>query len=506
MEDTELETALQSIFKLKSFRDDQLKAIKSILNNNDTIVIKATGGGKSLIYQFPSVISEGTSIILSPLIALMGDQVSSLSSKGISAGVYNSTMTPMAKKASLADLQAGKYKLFYCSPETFITLSDRDAFSSLNISMVVLDEAHCLSQWGNDFRTDYLRLKPYIAKLKQSVPKKEGRIPTVALTATATPDVICDIKNLLFDDTDNIKIFRSSANRHNLNYYRHIFSTQHGKLSFLVEKLNEYKKYKKPSIIYCATRKQAEELSKNLHEYKFTGCYYHAGLPVKSRQEAQQKFMSNSVDFLCATKAFGLGIDKPDTRVVMHYNIPDSIESYVQEAGRAGRDGEDADCHLLFAPEDIDVQNYFIKEKYLTLEQLESVLALIKEPKSLDDILSSSKFNQNGLNHALYFLEKHGLAQNVNYKWQAATQGNITCEIKAAYSCNIKELKAKDESKLKEMKRYATDSKCAKNIILEYFGQPELSSCNKEDNCNCESLKAMSLKLLANMGLKKIFS
>lgn len=502
--DTELEQKLKEIFKLSSFRDDQLKAIKSILNNNDTVVIKATGGGKSLIYQFPSVVKDGTSVILSPLIALMGDQVSSLTSRGISAGMYNSMMTPMAKKASLQELKAGKYKLFYCSPETFISLLDRDMFSGVDISMVVLDEAHCLSQWGNDFRTDYLRLKPYIARLKQGI-KTDSYIPTVALTATATPDVINDIKGLLFENTDNIKMFRSSANRPNLNYHRHIFSTQHGKLGFLLEKLREYKKYRKPTIIYCATRKQAEELSKTLTENKFKGCVYHAGLPTKLRQEAQQIFMDNAIDFLCATKAFGLGIDKPDTRVVMHYNIPDSIESYVQEAGRAGRDGEAADCHLLFAPEDIDVQHYFIKEKYLTAAQLETVLTAISEPKCLDDLVSATRFNQNGINHALYFLEKHGLAQAVNYKWQKI-DGTLTSEIKNLYNQNIKELKAKDEFKLSGMKKYATDSECAKNIILEYFGQPRMPACADEDSCNCAMLKLDSVKVAINNGLKKIFS
>jgi len=349
--------ALEQYFGFTNFKGTQEKAIDALLSGRDTFVIMPTGGGKSLCYQLPALMLPGCAIVVSPLIALMKNQVDLV--RGYSendevAHFLNSSLNKGQIKEVKADLLSGKTKLLYVAPETLTKQENLDFFSDLNVSFFAVDEAHCISEWGHDFRPEYRRLKEMMEEINPSV-------PIVALTATATPKVQTDIvKNLALRDPE---VLISSFNRANLYYEVQPKVKKEVTVKSIVRYISGHKG--KSGIIYTLNRKTTEELADLLKANKIKAVAYHAGLDQKLRADRQDQFLNEEVQVIVATIAFGMGIDKPDIRFVIHYNIPKSIENYYQETGRAGRDGLEGNCILYYSHKDVSKLEHFLRDKPL---------------------------------------------------------------------------------------------------------------------------------------------
>ena len=354
----DLIAALEQYFGFSEFKGTQEQAIVSLLSGRDTFVIMPTGGGKSLCYQLPAMMLEGCAIVVSPLIALMKNQVDLV--RGYSehdevAHFLNSSLNKGQVKVVKEDLLSGKTKLLYVAPETLTKQENLDFFSDLNVSFFAVDEAHCISEWGHDFRPEYRRLKEMMDEIKSSA-------PIIALTATATPKVQSDIvKNLALR---NPEILISSFNRDNLYYEVQPKIKKDQTVKSIVKYITKHKK--KSGIIYTLNRKTTEELADLLKANNIKAVAYHAGLDQKLRADRQDQFLNEDVQVIVATIAFGMGIDKPDIRFVIHYNIPKSIENYYQETGRAGRDGLEGNCILYYSQKDVSKLEHFLRDKPLS--------------------------------------------------------------------------------------------------------------------------------------------
>lgn len=341
-----MKTILKKHFGYEEFRPLQEEIIGLILAGRDCVVLMPTGGGKSLCFQLPALMMEGVAVVVSPLISLMKDQVDALRANGIEADFINSTLSQNEISDVIDKANTGKSKILYVAPERFAVFGFENFLRGLKISLIAVDEAHCISEWGHDFRPDYRNLK----LLRSKFPA----IPLIALTATATEKVRDDIIKQL--DLKNHKIFISSFNRPNLSY--EVLPKKDSLKSILVLLEN----YRNESvIIYCFSRNDTETMVANLNEYGFKARAYHAGLDANKRKDNQEKFIRDEINIMVATIAFGMGIDKPDVRLVIHHSLPKSIEGYYQETGRAGRDGLSARCVLFFSYADKFKHDYFIR-------------------------------------------------------------------------------------------------------------------------------------------------
>ncbi|MDC6367491.1 MULTISPECIES: RecQ family ATP-dependent DNA helicase [Flavobacteriaceae] len=361
---TDLHSSLKKHFGFSKFKGLQEKVIQNILSNKDTFVIMPTGGGKSLCYQLPAIMKEGTAIVVSPLIALMKNQVDAI--RGISeqngiAHVLNSSLTKTEVKQVKEDMVNGNTKLLYVAPESLTKDENIEFLRSVPLSFVAVDEAHCISEWGHDFRPEYRNLKGIIARLGDN-------IPIIGLTATATVKVQEDIiKNLGMTDA---KVFKASFNRPNL-FYEVRPKTQNVDADIIrFVKQNQGKS----GIIYCLSRKRVEELAQVLQVNGISAVPYHAGFDAKTRSKYQDMFLMEDVDVVVATIAFGMGIDKPDVRFVIHHDIPKSIESYYQETGRAGRDGGEGHCLAFYAYKDVEKLEKFMSGKPVAEQEIGNAL------------------------------------------------------------------------------------------------------------------------------------
>jgi len=364
VESITLSTALQKFFGFSKFKGDQEQIITSVLEGRDTFVIMPTGGGKSLCYQLPALISEGTAIIVSPLIALMKNQVDAIRNYGSEDGIahfLNSSLTKAEILKVKGDIASGKTKLLYVAPES-LTKEDNVTFlRDIQISFFAIDEAHCISEWGHDFRPEYRRLRAIFEEI--------GKVPIIALTATATPKVQQDIlKNLGMQAAD---IYKSSFNRPNLYY------EVRPKVNVAREIIKYVKKNTgKSGIIYCLSRKKVEELAETLQVNGIKAKPYHAGLDANTRAQTQDQFLMEDIDVIVATIAFGMGIDKPDVRFVIHHDIPKSLEGYYQETGRSGRDGGEGNCLTFYSYDDILKLEKFMKGKPVAEQEIGKQLLL----------------------------------------------------------------------------------------------------------------------------------
>jgi len=362
----DLKQALKEYFGFEKFKSTQEQIVQSVLDGKDTFVIMPTGGGKSLCYQLPAILSEGTAIIISPLIALMKNQVDSIRSYSNNHDIANFLNSSLNKGQMTEVKQAirdGKTKMLFIAPETLTKDENIEFFKNSNISFVAVDEAHCISEWGHDFRPEYRRIKEMIHGINKD-------IPVIALTATATPKVQTDIvKNL---DMDEPNIFVSSFNRDNLYYEVRPKRTKEQTATEIVKFVKTFPG--KSGIIYVQARKTTEEIAKILNVNGINAAAYHAGLDAKTRTRVQDGFLMEDVDVIVATIAFGMGIDKPDVRFVIHYDIPKSIENYYQETGRGGRDGILGKCLAFYSYKDINKLEKFLRDKPVAERELSAQL------------------------------------------------------------------------------------------------------------------------------------
>jgi ATP-dependent DNA helicase RecQ len=356
--ETSLTQCLEKFFGFDSFKGQQEAIITSLMEGKDTFVIMPTGGGKSLCYQLPALVSEGTAIVISPLIALMKNQVDALRNFGNEDGIahfLNSSLTKVEIAKVKKDITDGKTKLLYVAPESLTKEANVQFFKEIKISFFAIDEAHCISEWGHDFRPEYRRLRPIIEEI--------GKVPIIALTATATPKVQQDIQKNLGMTSANL--YKSSFNRANLFY--EVRPKQNA-----IKEIIKYIKgqHGKSGIVYCLSRKKVDELAETLRVNGIKALPYHAGLEAKERAKTQDMFLMEDIDVIVATIAFGMGIDKPDVRFVIHHDIPKSLEGYYQETGRGGRDGGEGNCVTFYSHEDIVKLEKFMKGKPVAEQEI----------------------------------------------------------------------------------------------------------------------------------------
>lgn len=360
--DEELKNALYKYFGFDAFKSLQLSIIKSVLAKNDTFAIMPTGGGKSLTYQLPAIIMPGTAIVISPLIALMKDQVDSIrghSKSNSIAHFLNSSLSRTQIKEVKQDILSGKTKMLFVAPETLTKEENIEFFKNVDLSFIAVDEAHCISEWGHDFRPEYRRIRTMIDQI-------DKEIPIIALTATATEKVRSDIiKNL---EMKNLQYFISSFNRFNLFYEIKPKKNKEQAINSIVKIIKSIPN--ESGIVYVQSRKSTEEIAEMLQVNGIRASAYHAGLESKTRTKIQDDFLMEEIDVICATIAFGMGIDKPDVRFVIHFDIPKSIENYYQETGRAGRDGMEARCIAFYSHKDILKLEKFLRDKPVAEREL----------------------------------------------------------------------------------------------------------------------------------------
>jgi ATP-dependent DNA helicase RecQ len=399
----EAHAALKKFFGFEGFREGQGEVVESVLAGHDTVVVMPTGGGKSLCFQLPALMRDGVTVVVSPLIALMKDQVDALQARGLPATFINSSLDFEEQKERIAGVRQGRFKLLYVAPERFRSNHFVETLQRAQISLFAVDEAHCISAWGHDFRPDYLRL--------QSFRERIGRPQTVALTATATPYVRADIiEQLKLDDP---RAFVSGFDRPNLSLGVVHTEKEREKYARIRQLASEYAG--QSGIVYTSTRKSVEQITRKLLDAQLSVVGYHAGMTDEERVRAQEEFMSGGAQVIVATNAFGMGIDKPDIRFVVHFHLPGSIEAYYQEIGRAGRDGRQSVCLLLFNYADKRTQDYFIEGSYPPPELIAKVYEALVSTNQRRIELSTREIaaraglrNEMAVQSALITLEKAG--------------------------------------------------------------------------------------------------
>lgn len=478
------QAVLRREFGYQEFREGQAEVIEATLQGRNCIVVMPTGGGKSLCYQLPALLLPGRTLVISPLIALMKDQTERLQSRHIKAAFINSSIPFEEQKATLTAFAAGRIRILYIAPERFRSQYFVDVLRHVPLSLFAIDEAHCISHWGHDFRPDYLRLRSVIEEL--------GRPPVLALTATATPRIRLDIVEQL--GLSEAEHFVAGFDRTNLKLEVQHAKTQKEKLTCLESLLRQAHG---SGIIYGATRKVVEFVARELLFRQVRALPYHAGLPNEDRARAQNAFMDGQVDVIVATNAFGMGIDKPDIRFVIHYNLPESIESYYQEIGRAGRDGHDSTCTLLFAAKDVQIQEYFlagdnphpdlIARVYRFLVKCRSALANITSKQIAEGI---GERNALAVGTSLVRLEKAGHIQTLRRSggeensYQIRLLDPEPCETLRIDKVELARRAAFDQWKLEQMVEYAHTDRCLRGFILDYFGdRKRLDRCGACSRC-----------------------
>jgi len=475
-----LQAALFDLFGFRTFNPGQEEVVTRVMAGENILAILATGAGKSLCYQLPAMLLEGTTVVVSPLIALMKDQLDVLSERGFKQNVaLNSSLSEERELEARARISKGEMKIVFVTPEK---LEDRDFLAilkSIKVSLFVIDEAHCISQWGHDFRPAYLALGSAIAAL--------GHPTILALTATATPAVREDILAQLGipSATTIVKGF----DRPNLRYEVIRTETEPAKLKALKALFTTG--LDGTGIIYCATIKNALDVQQYLQDaLDLPIAVYHSKLHKQDRNSVQELFMNESIRAVVATNAFGLGIDKPNIRFVVHYDLPGSIEAYAQEAGRAGRDGALSRCILLYRMSDTRVQNYFLTGKYPDIEEVQKIFGTLEYfggqtgGVSLADLRKISQIPLTKLKVVLALLKKAGFIELREKSRYGLTEHALENRALVLNLTNYDTKKSYDQSKLAMMLQYSESQGCRRAFLLNYFGESyPVGSCGACDNC-----------------------
>ncbi len=476
--------ALKEYFGFSGLREGQDRVVASIMEGRNVLVVMPTGGGKSLCYQLPALCRDGVCLVVSPLIALMKDQVDALAARGIPATMINSSLSFPEQKERLAGMKEGVFKLVYVAPERFGHEGFMRALAEVDVNMVAVDEAHCLSQWGHDFRPDYLKLGRAIEAM--------GRPQVAALTATATPRVREDIlEHLRLDDP--VTIVRGFA-RENLHFRITACDTHKDKYKRLYELVKRHK----TGIIYCSTRKKVEQVHEALSELGLNVTAYHAGMTDEQREEAQNAFMNRHADIVIATNAFGMGIDRADVRFVAHFEVPGSVEAYYQEAGRAGRDGDEAYCELLFNHADLRTQEFFIEGVNPGVPLIVELYELLRKHCSAEthDVAWSMEEmgerlkcrNAMQVGAALSVLMRNGAISRHDVPGQRVKLTRVTDPAVSGLKIPLdeqalREKEVRDREKLKAVTEFAYSTGCRQQWILNYFGEEDGAPCGRCDQC-----------------------
>jgi ATP-dependent DNA helicase RecQ len=465
-------------FGIRVFRPGQRELIEAVLAGRDAIGVMPTGAGKSLTFQLPALVVSKPVLVVSPLIALMQDQHDKLLARGVSAAKLNSSLSAGEQAQVAADIEREAFDLIYTSPERLEKPEELERLKQSGVSLMVVDEAHCVSQWGHDFRPAYLALRDAWREL--------GRPPVLALTATASPAVLEDIKRQL--DLRDPYVVNTGIDRPNLFYEVLRTPSEDAKRMRLLTLLREGPK---PSIIYSATVRLAQELQCWLAQHDCAVGVYHGKLGSREREDVQRRFMQDELDVMVATNAFGLGLDKPNIRGIVHYHFPDSLETYYQEVGRAGRDGQPARVTLLYRLEDKRVQTYFLGGKYPRREETLKVLELLQADggrswlplPQLAELLSIPK------RHAMVIaaqLTDAGLAERKRGRLRLLRELSGAEELAAlleAYEAR----RSQDRERLNAIMHFAQSAKCRNRVLHEYFEEPLEKDCGHCDNCEAHA-------------------
>ncbi len=456
-----------------------------MLSGHHTLVVMPTGAGKSLIYQLAALLLPGTTLVISPLIALMKDQVDSLVARGLAATDINSTIGPKEQRGRLQRLAEGGYKLAYVAPERLRSRAFRQALSRAQISLLAVDEAHCISQWGHDFRPDYLQIAPARETLGEPI--------TLALTATATLQVQDDIVHLL--NLPKAQRVVTGFNRPNLIFEVIYTPDTEAKLRALQNFLTEVEE---AGIIYVGTRREAEEVAAFVQELGFEALYYHAGLDAETRTAVQESFMAGDTPIIVATNAFGMGVDRADLRFVLHYSLPGTVEAYYQEAGRAGRDGLSARCPLLYSPEDRALQEWFIENDAPGGDELKQLYAILKSEAqedrlfvTLHDLERTTGQNEIKVRVGLSQLEMAGAVHHLGDEgpWMELEIGDLPPGALTATAEEVQARRAHKRRQLARMIAYAEGNTCRRRAILDHFGDKGLAEAPTCcDNCLAQTM------------------
>ncbi|RZI42126.1 ATP-dependent DNA helicase RecQ [Herbaspirillum sp. HC18] len=485
--DKGLHDTLRETFGIRHLRPGQREVIENVLRGNDTLAIMPTGAGKSLCYQLPALKMPGMTIVVSPLISLMKDQAGKLETAGVGAAEVNSTLTSREEESVLESIRQADHEFVFATPER---MSDPDFLATVRqneVSLFVIDEAHCISHWGHDFRPAYLHLGAAIQAL--------GNPTVLALTATATGNVVADIGRQL--GLPDIHVINTGIYRSNLHYSVATATSEAEKLSMTLRHVREMQG---AGIVYAATVKAVEEVSDALKAAGESVASYHGQMSAKLRSTSQDAFMRGECRVMVATNAFGMGIDKPDIRFVLHYQIPANLEAYYQEAGRAGRDGDDAQCLLLFYARDKQVQQFFLARRYPGADDLGAVYSALQAAGGEHGGVSLARLQEHldqvsdsHLQVSLKLLKDGGLLEqddNLDYRLKRLRVKNR--ELKELVDI-YRDKSAHDHEALERIVFYAQTGFCRWKVLLEYFGeQVEWSHCGVCDNCRRPPEQALS--------------